>query len=105
EPRFETDQEITLTLLGDVESTFTAKIVNFSGKGLCLLSSQAVAPGASLKIELADRMVLGEAMYCRQEGQAYHTGIGLEQALYHTWPRWPSVCSATACVRAPTIRR
>jgi hypothetical protein len=84
EPRFEINQEIKLTLLGDVETVFPGKIVNVSGKGMCLLSSQAIAPGAALKIELVDTLVLAEVIYCRPQGAGYQTGIALDQALYHT---------------------
>jgi hypothetical protein len=83
EPRFESNQEITVTLLGDVEAVFPGTIVNVSGKGMCLLSSQALVPGGALKIELADTLVLGEVIYCRPQGAGYQSGIALEQALYH----------------------
>ena len=84
ECRFETDQEITVTLLGEVDTTFAGKVVNVSGTGICLQSSQALPPGAALKIELADTLLLGEVIYCRSEAAHYHSGILLEQALYHT---------------------
>jgi hypothetical protein len=84
EPRFETHQEITVTLLGDRETSFPGKIVNLSVKGLCLQTNYALSPGAALKIEMADTLVLGEVVYCRRSGTDFHLGISLEQALYHT---------------------
>jgi hypothetical protein len=84
EARFEVDQEITVTLLGEVESTFAGKIVNVSGRGMCFLSSQELSAGAAIKIELSDTMVLGEVIYCRRQEAHYQAGIALEQALYHT---------------------
>ncbi len=84
EPRFETDQEIAVTLLGIVEAVFPARIVNLSGKGMCLQTSQSLVPGAAVKIELADTLVLGEVIYCRPQEPGYQVGIALEQALYHT---------------------
>ena len=84
ERRFEMDQEITVTLLGDREATFPGKIVNLFWNGMCLETSYALSPGAALKIELADTLVLGEVVYCRPQGPQFHLGISLEQALYHT---------------------
>jgi hypothetical protein len=51
---------------------------------LSLASDQAVSPGAALKIELADTLILGEVVYCRPRDPGFYTGIALEQALYHT---------------------
>ena len=84
ESRFQTDQEIAVTLLGDVETVFPGKIVNVSAKGLGLWTNRELTPGAALKIELADTMLLGEVIYCRPDGDGYSAGIALEQALYHT---------------------
>ena len=84
EPRFEIDQEITVTLLGDTEEVIPAKVVNVSAKGMGLESSRPVDAGAALKIELADTLLLGEVIYCRGQGAGYQIGIALEQALYHT---------------------
>jgi hypothetical protein len=84
QPRFEIHQEITLTLLGEVETVLPGKVVKVSGTGMCLLSSQALVPGAALKIEMADTLVLGEVIYCRPQGAGYQMGIALDQALYHT---------------------
>src|SRR5690348_10609843 len=84
EARFEVDQEVTVTLLGDVETTVAGKIVNVSGTGLCVRSNEAISPGTPLKIELADTLVLGEVIYCRPQEEFYCSGISLGQALYHT---------------------
>jgi hypothetical protein len=84
EARLEVDQEVAVTLLGDVETTFTGKIVNISGRGLCLASRETLPAGAALKIELADTLILGEVIYCRAQESGFHAGIALEQALYHT---------------------
>lgn len=83
-PRFEVDQEVTVTLLGALEITFRGVVVNASGKGLCLRSSQQLAPGAAVKIELTDMLVLGEVVYCRRQGEDHCMGITLDQALDHT---------------------
>jgi hypothetical protein len=84
EPRLEIDQEISLTLLGAAETAIPARIVNVSGKGIGLESSRPLPPGSALKIELADTLLLGEVVYCRERGARYQVGIALEQALYNT---------------------
>ena len=84
EPRFEIDQEISVTLLGESEVVIPARIVNFSAKGIGLISSHPLPPGGALKIELADTLILGEVIYCRSDGSRYHAGIIMDQALYNT---------------------
>jgi hypothetical protein len=84
EPRFETDQEVTVTLLGDVEIGFAGRIVNVSGKGMCLDIPQAVPAGGAIKLEVEDTLVLGEVIYCRPFAGRYQIGVALQEALYHT---------------------
>jgi hypothetical protein len=84
EPRFEVDQEISVTLLGDAETIIRARIVNVSSNGMGLESSSPLPPGGALKIELADTLFLGEVAYCRPRGTIYQVGIALDQALHHT---------------------
>jgi hypothetical protein len=84
EPRFETDQEVVITVLGDGGMVLPGRILNFSGKGLCLFSTRSLASGKALKIELSDTLMLGEVIYCRGEEGGYQVGVVLDQALYHT---------------------
>src|SRR5690349_22520637 len=84
EPRFEIDQEIVVTMLGDSELIVSAKVINLSGRGMGLEADRPLGPGNALKIELADTLLLGEVIYCRQQGSRYQVGISLDQALYHT---------------------
>jgi hypothetical protein len=84
QPRFETDQEVTVTLLGNAPFVVSGRVVNFSGKGICVRSPRALPPGAPLKIEFSDTLLLGEVVYCRGNDETYDVGITVEQALYHT---------------------
>ena len=84
EPRFETDQEVVITVLGDGGMVLKGRITNFSGKGLCVFSPQALPAGKALKIELNDTLMLGEVIYSRGEEGGYQVGVALDQALYHT---------------------
>ena len=76
------DQSVNLTILGDPEIRRTAKVKNVSGRGLGLEMAYPVGIGCALKIELADAVLLGEAMYCRGENGAYYVGVELEHALW-----------------------
>lgn len=81
ETRFATDQTVPVTILGDPEIHRTGKVKNASGRGLGLEMAFPVGIGSALKIDLADGVLLGEAMYCRGQNGAYFVGIALEQAL------------------------
>ncbi len=81
EPRFTTDQPVTVTVLGPCEQRHEAKVKNASGRGLALEMPEAVAPGTALKIELDDSVVLGEAVYCRREPESHLIGVELDQVL------------------------
>src|SRR5689334_20033194 len=83
EQRFEPDQEITLTLLGEGQPTFAGRIVNISGKGMFVWSADALMPGDAVQIEFGDTMMLGEVIYCQAQPTGQHLGIKLEHALYH----------------------
>ena len=83
EPRLETEQEVTVTLLGTPEIALAGRVVNLSGKGLCLATGRELPPGGALKVELADCLLLGEVVYSRAVEGGYLVGVALEQALYH----------------------
>jgi hypothetical protein len=53
EPRLQTEQEVAVTLLGTPEIRAAGKIVNLSGKGLCLATDRELPPGRALKVEMA----------------------------------------------------
>jgi len=82
EPRFASDQTVSITILGDPEIQRTGKVRNASGRGLGVEMAFPVGIGSALKIELTDGVVLGEAMYCRGQNGSYFVGIALEQALF-----------------------
>jgi hypothetical protein len=54
---------------------------NVSGRGLGLELPAEIAPGAALKIELEDEIVLAEAVFCRKEARGYFVGVAMEQVL------------------------
>ena len=81
ETRFTVEQAVTVTVLGEVDRQLTATVKDVSGRGLRLNSPVEVPTGSSLKIELQDAIALGEAAYCRREGDHFAVGVQLEEIL------------------------
>lgn len=81
EPRFLAEQPVLVTVLGKHEIMEPARVRDASGRGLGLEMAIPVPTGAALKIEFEDSILLGEAMYCRDEKGSYFVGVELEQAL------------------------
>ncbi len=81
EPRFVADQPVTITLLRYPEIRLSATVTNASGRGLRLIASSPVSPGTAVKIEKEGSLILGEAVYCRQEPEFCVIGVELNQVL------------------------
>jgi hypothetical protein len=81
DPRFTADQPVVVTVLGERETQYAARIRNASGRGLAIEMPSAVRPGTALKMEFADSIVLGEAIYCQGGEGAYLLGVQLDQML------------------------
>jgi len=82
EHRVTTEQPIKVTVLGDPETHLTATVKNASGRGLGLISSESVASGAAMKIEIGDSIFLGETMYCKTlDDGHYFLGVELTEVL------------------------
>jgi hypothetical protein len=81
EPRFQADQPVVVTVLSDPEVRLDARVQNASGRGLGLVTAIPVEPGAAIRIEIDDSIVLGEAIYCRAESGSHFIGVELDQVL------------------------
>lgn len=81
EPRFEADQPVLLTVLSEPEIRVHGRVRNASGRGLGLVTPSPVPPGAAIRIEIDDSMVLGEAIYCRSDRDGHFIGVELDQVL------------------------
>ena len=81
EPRFVADQAVTIVLLRDPETRVPATVINASSRGLGLTTTSAIPPGTALKIQIQDSLILGEAVYCRQEPHSWFIGVELNQVL------------------------
>lgn len=84
ELRFDINAPSEVTVLGDAERRMPARLINGSGRGLCLLTSQAITPGAALRVDIGSVLLLGEVMYCRAEGAEFRIGVEVEHSLAST---------------------
>ena len=81
EPRFEVDQPVAVTVLCEPQTRIAARVKNASGRGLGLVTAAPLPPGAALRIEIQDAIVLGEAIYCREDPEGHFIGVELDQVL------------------------
>lgn len=75
------DQPVVVTVLTEPQARMDARVKNASGRGLGLLTPVTIAPGAAIRIELEDAIVLGEAIYSRADGDGHFIGVELDQVL------------------------
>ena len=80
-PRFVADQSVAVTVLGGRSTPQTGRMKNASACGLAIETPGPISPGAAVKIEFEDSIVLGEAVYCRGGGEGYLIGVELDQVL------------------------
>ena len=76
------DQPVEVVVFGLPDLHVQGRIHNASGRGLSLRLGQRLAPGTVLKINLPNSLLLGEVIYCREEGNEWCAGVELEHALF-----------------------
>ena len=81
EVRFAANQVVVVTLLRHPETRMAGRVKDYSGRGLGLETPLPIRPGSALKIEIDDAMILGEAVYCREEQGYSFIGVELNQVL------------------------
>lgn len=59
----------------------SATVTNASGRGVGLVAPQEIPPGTAIKIEMDDALILGEAVYCKNQGPSWLIGVELNQVL------------------------
>lgn len=84
--RFETNQLISLTILGrysrDADAHLSASMVNVSGRGISLTTEFSVPVSSAVRLDVNDNILLGEVCHSRQTGPSeFICGVRLEQAL------------------------
>ena len=81
EPRFEVNQPVEVTILGNPDTRMAGRVADISGSGMRLLIDRPVALGSAVRVDLANSLLLGEVCYCRQEVALYAIGVRLEHLL------------------------
>ena len=81
EPRFETQEDCCLTVLGEHGFTTNAVAIAISASGICLHLPVPVQVGAAIKVESDHQLLLGEVCYCRLSSKGYLAGLKLDQVL------------------------
>jgi hypothetical protein len=84
EPRFESDQPVTVTNLEQPGMPLSGRLVNFSANGTRMLLTCEVQPGTMVKVEWRGTILLAEIIYCTPQGTEFAVGLELEDALYET---------------------
>jgi hypothetical protein len=82
EMRFQVEQSVQITVLGQPERHMPGRIKNVSGKGIGIEAAEPVEIGSAIKVTLEDAILLGEIIYCREDETGFYLGIEIEQALY-----------------------
>jgi hypothetical protein len=113
EIRLTTEMAVTITPLDDGRGPMAATIVNASGNGVLLRAAQPVPPGAAVRIEGSDMLLLGEVCRCepgdgeaRVAVQIHHSLMGLmnleklnRNLMGEAGDRQPQPITETATVR------
>jgi hypothetical protein len=82
QPRVSINQEVTVTILGNPDSSpFRAVAVDMSGSGMCLLSPLPVPYQAAVKVEADGLLLLGEVIRVVSGEQGHTLGLKLQHSL------------------------
>jgi hypothetical protein len=81
EPRFEFDQDVILTLLGNAPVSVQARLANLSGRGALIRVPEPLPVGAPVRITWGDKLLLGEISHVEKGPDGYSAGIQLESSL------------------------
>jgi hypothetical protein len=85
ESRIQINEYVRVTLLTDPPGNpIIGRALDLSGRGLSLVLAQSMPIGAPVRIDQADRLLLGEVVYCRSDHGAFRLGIEVDQALRQT---------------------
>jgi hypothetical protein len=99
ESRIATGQCVQITVLGERDQPIPATVKNVSGRGLGLELTRPLDTGTAVKVVLDDAMLLGETIYCRNQGATWYLGVELEQGLYGL----AELASALSSFREPDL--
>ena len=78
------NQPVQVTVLGANETRSMGLVSASSRDSVELLIDTPAPPGAAVKIERNETLLLGEVRFCRPEGSLFTIGVELRHALYNT---------------------
>lgn len=80
--RFDAETQLQMAVLRmDGEEHVPARLRNLSGRGMSLLLEGPVPVGTAVRVEIGDRLLLGEICHVREEANGFLTGLRLQHSL------------------------
>lgn len=84
EARVAVNCEVQAKLLREPPETWTARLVDISGRGVGLALPRAVQLENEVRIEWGQTVLVGQVCYCREHEGFFHVGMRLKKAIYHS---------------------
>jgi hypothetical protein len=81
EPRLKIQQDVTITVLGQMVAPMHARALDISGSGMRLLMPAKIPCGTGIKIDSKNASVLAEVIRCVREGDSYAVAVTLLHSL------------------------
>ena len=84
EPRAPAEQSVFLVALsaeGTHQKPVVAQLIESSASGLRLILPSALAAGTPVRIEYANRLLLGEIVFCGPSGDGWTAGIRVQHVI------------------------
>ena len=76
---------VQVTVLDELPVKLDGHVVNMSGGGFRLLTTEKIRHNAAVRVDMADAVLLGEVCYCTlDESGHYAVGLESQQILSHT---------------------
>jgi PilZ domain len=76
-PRHAVDFEVKIRNLGGEEPSITARVLDVSKSGICVMAPSQL--DGLVQLEVADSVLIGHVAYCHEQGSRFRTGIAIEQ--------------------------
>jgi len=79
DPRFQTEEEVRVTLLDRPEDSLAGKVRDLSARGMGLVLREKLPAGTLIRVEWSDTLLLGEVIYCQRQGEEFIAGIEVDE--------------------------
>ena len=83
-PRFQTDEELKVTLLDRPQDSLVGKLQDASDFGVGITLTQELAVGLLVRVEWSDTLLLGEVIHCQRQGDEFIAGIEVDEVIDKT---------------------